>query len=88
MNEVAFLMCLAAGLAGVLSGMIWTRLNWRGDVGPYRAAMRLHVALHPGRFADPAHARVAKVLTRVGTLFLVGAIGVVLLEIIRTMARG
>ena len=88
MSQVAFLALLAAGLAGVLSGVIWTRLHWRGDVGPYREAMWVDILLHPDRFVDLASATVAKVVTRVGMLFLAGAFGVVLLEIIRSMAKG
>ena len=88
MSQVAFLTFLAAGLVGVLSGVIWTRLHWRGDLGPYREAMWLDVVLHPDRFVDPAYARVGKLLTRVGTVFLVGAFSVVMLEIIRSMAKG
>ena len=88
MSQVAFLTFLAAGLAGVVSSTIWTRLHWRGDLGPYREAMWLDVVLHPDRFVDPAYARVAMVLTRVGTLFLAGALGVILFEVIGSMAQG
>ena len=77
MDEAAFLILILSGVAILLGGMLWTRLNWRADVPPHGRHTRfLDVTLHPERYAKESALPVIRTLNRVGGLCVAGAIAV------------
>ena len=87
--ELAFLSLVFSGVAALLTGMMLTRFHWRSDIPPYgfRTSF-LHVSFHPEIYAQ-AHAPLKTIrgLNLAGAILLVGAIGVVSYEIVRTTVR-
>ena len=80
--EAVFLGVWFPGLALLISGVYLTRRHWRADVPPYpdhSPYVRVcDIVLHPGRYAYPRAARLARILTLAGTLLLgVGLLAVV-----------
>ena len=85
MRQSAFLAALLLGLVALLSGVTWTRLHWRADIGPYREKAWLDVLMHPERFAEGASIGRVRGLIRAGVVLLAAALGMAVLEIARLM---
>ena len=85
-TEVVFLSLLFAGLFALLAGVMVTRLHWRPDIPPYGLGSRvLDVTLHPQNYVKDAPLHTIRSLNAIGALFLAGAAGVVVWEILRVM---
>ena len=85
-TEGAFLVLLFAGVAALIAGLLWTRLNWRPDVPPYsRSTRTLDVQLHPERYATHDALRTIRLANIVGALCTSGAVLVLAYELLRIM---
>ena len=81
MRPAAFLVQLFLAIFLLVGAMFWTRLNRRPDVPPYNRRTRsLDVTLHPERYAQAEALRAIRALRLLGTLFLGGAVAVLVVE--------
>jgi hypothetical protein len=87
MNVVLYLLLLIGGILFLVGGLFVTRLTWRTDVEPFGRRSRLfQIALHPEDFAKADRLREIRVLNAVGGLLLLGALVVVGLDVISSVA--
>lgn len=87
--KAAFIGLLFSGLFALIAGMLLTRLHWRPDIPPYGRHTRvLDVTFHPERYAKDAPSGLIRLLSVIGTLFLISAAALVIFEIVRTMLSG
>jgi hypothetical protein len=84
LTQALFLGLLFLGLGSLLSGVFWTRLNWRQDVRPFgRWTSSLDLVRHPERYANQDAVRAIRTMTVTGRLLLAGAAAMVAYELLR-----
>lgn len=90
MNTVSvplFLLLLIGGIVSLLGGLAVTRWTWRADVEPFgRRSRFFQIALHPENFARADRLRQIRFLNLVGGLLLLGALVVVGLDVLSSIA--
>ena len=86
--ETAFLILLFSGVCALIAGMLWTRVNWRPDVPPYRRGTNfLDVTLHPERYATGESVRAIRTMNAAGALLVVAAVIVVGYMVLKVQFR-
>ena len=86
--EAAFLILLFSGVGALIAGMLWTRVNWRPDVPPYRRGTHfLDVTLHPERYATGESVRAIRTMNAAGALLVVAAVIVVGYMVLKVQFR-
>ena len=87
MRQAAFLILLLLGVLALVSGVFWTRLNWRPDVAAYgRHTRSLDVLLHPERYAKDDALSVIRTFNVAGLALVAGALGILAYEAFRDFA--
>ncbi len=82
-----FLLLLSGGIVSLVGGLVVTRRTWRADVEPYgRRSRPFQIALHPEHFARADRLREIRFLNLVGGLLLLGALVVVGLDVLSSIA--
>lgn len=82
--QAAFVCLLLLGIVALVAGLVLTRLHWRSDLEPFgRGTRYLPLLLHPDRYVRAAPLRSIRALNLAGVLLIVGAIGVLVAELLR-----
>jgi hypothetical protein len=85
-TEAAFLSLLFSGIAGLLAGVLLTRVHWRPEIPPYGRGTRVFdVTLHPEKYVKDAPLRTIRSLNLVGAILLAAAAGAVAYELLRAI---
>lgn len=86
--QATFLILLFSGVFALIGGMLWTRLNWRPDVPPYRRGTPFwDVTLHPERYAMPESVRAIRTMNVAGALLVVAATILVVYVVLKVQFR-
>ena len=87
MITTLYFLLLLGGILFLLCGLAITRSTWRTDIEPFgRRSRFFQIALHPEHFAKPDRLREIRLLNLIGGLLILGALAVVALDIISSMA--
>jgi hypothetical protein len=82
-----YLALLIGGILFLLRGLFVTRMTWRTDAEPFGRRSRLfQIALHPEHFAKAERLREIRLLNGAGGLLLLGALIVVGVDIVSSIA--
>ena len=82
--QSTFLILLGAGIAAIVAGRLWTRVNWRSDLPPYgRDTRSSDLLLHPDRYVNAPSVGVIRLFNLAGAVFVAGAVCVLVYEALR-----
>jgi hypothetical protein len=87
MIQVVYLTSFFIGIGALLSAVFFARLNRRPDIEPYSKQTRvLHMALHPNQYVQPDAVPKVCLLTAIGAVFLLIAMGALVSTFIQDLA--
>lgn len=87
MVQVVYLTSFFIGIAALISAVFFARLNWRPDIEPYSKQTRVfHMALHPNHYVRTDAVPRVCLLTAIGVVFLLIAIGALVFKFIQDLA--
>jgi hypothetical protein len=88
MRVVLWLIVLLSGNLLLVAGLFLTRLTWRPDIEPFgRGSPILQILIRPEKFARPERLLAIRLLNLLGVVFLCGATGVLVYDILRVMPQ-